>query len=88
MRLINAINLGKPTDDYVYFMGFCPNADSDNRLDIEWKEKGICTWDYYEDELQTREFNNIWPGDLIVLKKSKNRSEHTMTVHGADGLKR
>lgn len=41
--IIDAINLATPSDTEILFMGFCPDADIDNRLDIEWREKGICT---------------------------------------------
>ena len=50
-------------------MGFCPGATIENRLDIEWKEKGICTFVFIESERQLEKFNDIFTGDLIVLKK-------------------
>ena len=67
--VIDAIDQSTPADKTMVFMGFCPDADMENRLDIEWKEKGICTFIFLESEQQLARFNNIWPGDLIILKK-------------------
>ena len=67
--VLSAINMATPADSYILFMGFCPDADSDNRLDIEWKEKGICRFDYRESEFQAARFDTICAGDLVVLKK-------------------
>jgi len=50
--VIDAINVSVPSDDYILFMGFCPDADIDNRLDVEWKEKGICCFDWQESTVQ------------------------------------
>ena len=70
-------------------MGFCPGANFDNRLDIEWKEKGICTFIFLRSEQQLERFNDIWPGDLIVLKK-RHQFGKTMLLYGhgrATGIK-
>ena len=67
--VIDAIRIAKPKDDYVLFMGFCPGADFNERLDIEWKAQGICRFDYLEDKVQLERFNTICRGDLVVLKK-------------------
>lgn len=69
--VLNAINNAVPADSYILFMGFCPDANVDNRLDVEWKEKGICRFDYLESERQLNRFNEIYAGDLVVLKKIK-----------------
>src|SRR5258707_15868065 len=42
--VLDAILQAKPRDQYYLFMGFCPNAELANRLDIEWKAQGICTY--------------------------------------------
>jgi len=68
-ELLAAIQMAKPLNTYMVFMGFCPNAEFSNRLDLEWKKQGTCTFDYYEDEVQSARFNSIMPGDIIVLKK-------------------
>lgn len=40
MFVLHAINEAKPADPYYVFMGFCPDANIENRLDTEWKERG------------------------------------------------
>jgi hypothetical protein len=67
--VLSAIKFAKPADTYVLFMGFCPDADFNNRLDVEWKEKGVCRFDYLESEPQAERFNTICAGDLVILKK-------------------
>lgn len=67
--VLSAINIATPADSYILFMGFCPDADINNRLDIEWKEKGICRFDYRESESQAARFDTMCAGDLVVLKK-------------------
>lgn len=67
--VISAINSATPADSYILFMGFCPDADINNRLDTEWKESGICRFDYRESESQAARFDTICKGDLVILKK-------------------
>ena len=62
-------------------MGFCPSADINNRLDIEWKRLGVCTFVFHESDQQSERFNAILPGDLIVLKK-RHRFGETMQLFG------
>lgn len=80
-EVIDAINNATPTDSYVLFMGFCPGADFSERLDTEWKEKGICRFDYLESEHQLERFNTICKGDLVVLKK-REKFGKTMRLYG------
>lgn len=70
-----------PIDKSMVFMGFCPGANFDNRLDMEWKEKGICTFNFLQSEQQLSRFNDIWPGDLIILKKRQQFGK-TMLLYG------
>lgn len=79
--IIKAIDECVPTDTHIVFMGFCPGASLENRLDIEWKEKGICTFIFLDSEAQLDRFNNICAGDLIVLKKRQKFGE-TMRLYG------
>ncbi len=79
--VLDAINISVPSDDYILFMGFCPDADVDNRLDTEWKEKEICEFDWEESHVQMDRFARICSGDLVVLKK-QNINKQTMTLHG------
>ncbi len=79
--VIAAIDTKTPLDRTMVFMGFCPGADFENRLDIEWKAKGICTFIFFSSKQQLERFNNIWPGDLIILKK-RNQFGKTMLLHG------
>jgi len=89
MTVIAEIDVASPTDKTIVFMGFCPSADFGNRLDIEWKEKGICTFAFLDSKQQLSRFNDIWPGDLVVLKK-RHQFGKTMLLHGhgrATGVK-
>lgn len=80
-EVLAAINIAKPTESYILFMGFCPNADFDNRLDTEWREKGICRFDYLESEHQLERFNTICNGDWVILKKREQFGK-TMKLYG------
>jgi hypothetical protein len=79
--LLDEIDVASPADDSVIFIGFCPGATFDNRQDIEWKDKGICTFTYLESEIQLERFAEIHPGDLIVLKKREQFGK-TMKLYG------
>lgn len=79
--VIAEIDVTSPNDKTVVFMGFCPGASFDNRLDIEWKEKGICTFIFLKSEKQLDRFNDIWPGDLVILKK-RHQFGKTMLLYG------
>lgn len=79
--ILEAINRAKPTDDFIVFMGFCPGASMENRLDIEWREKGICTFIFLDSPAQLEKFNSILVGDLIVLKKRQQFGK-TMQLYG------
>lgn len=79
--VLDAINSATPTDSYILFMGFCPGADFNERLDTEWKEKRICRFDYHESEHQVERFNSICKGDLVVLKKREQFGK-TMKLYG------
>lgn len=68
-------------DTYIIFMGFCPNADLANRLDTQWREQGVCTFDYDESVAQMDRFRSIHPGDLLVLKKRQVFGK-TMRIYG------
>lgn len=79
--VIDAIDLAAPKDKFILFMGFCPGADFADRLDIEWKAKGICRFDYLESEQQLERFKTICPGDLVILKK-REQFGRTMKLYG------
>ena len=79
--LLNEIDRATPRDTYIVFMGFCPGADMANRLDIEWRRDGVCTFVFHESEQQSARFNEILPGDLIVLKK-RHQFGKTMQLFG------
>jgi len=78
-NLLEAIRTIEMPDPYYLFMGFCPNGLLANRLDNEWREKGIC--EYFYDENQVAVFRQVLVGDLIVLKKGQQWMK-TMTLHG------
>lgn len=79
--VLDAIDQAEPLDDHIVFMGFCPGATLENRLDTEWKKTGTCTFIFLESKYQLERFNNIWPGDLIVLKKRQSFGK-TMQLYG------
>ena len=80
-QVLDAIGRASPADRRVVFMGFCPSASFDNRMDLEWKEQGICTFIFHESHQQAARFADIFPGDLIVLKKRHVFGE-TMKLYG------
>ncbi len=84
--VLEAINSAKPADLYILFMGFCPDANVNNRLDKEWKEKGICRFDYLESETQLYRFYTICTGDMVVLKKIQVFGK-TMRLYGHGRVK-
>lgn len=79
--VLQAVDSAVAKDASMIFMGFCPNADIDNRLDTEWKTHGICTFDYDESVVQMETFRSICTGDLIVLKKVEQFGK-TMRLYG------
>jgi hypothetical protein len=79
--LLDEIDRATPKDTYIVFMGFCPGADLANRLDIEWRRNQVCTFVFHESEQQSVRFNEILPGDLIVLKK-RHEFGKTMQLFG------
>lgn len=80
-HVLAAISNATPVDSYILFMGFCPGADFRERRDTEWKEKGVCRFDYLESEHQLERFNTICKGDLVVLKKREEFGK-TMKLYG------
>ena len=84
--VIDEIDKAVPADQYILFMGFCPDADVDNRLDTEWKEKGICCFDWEESEHQMNRFHTICAGDLVILKKREVFGK-TMKLYGYGRVK-
>jgi hypothetical protein len=84
--VLQAVDCAVARDVSMIFMGFCPNAEITNRLDTEWKKKGICTFDYDESEMQMNTFRDICSGDLIVLKKVEVFGK-TMSLHGHGRVK-
>jgi hypothetical protein len=79
--VIDAIEQATPTDQYIVFMGFCPGAEFENRLDIGWKKDGICTFIFHDSEQQVERFASIHVGDLVVLKK-RHKFGETMQLYG------
>lgn len=79
--VLDELDSGKPSDERYIFMGFCPGATKENRLDTEWKEKGVCTFTFMESEHQLQRFHDIFPGDLIILKKRQEFGK-TMRLYG------
>lgn len=84
--VLDAINNAKPIDDFIVFMGFCLGGSLENRLDGEWKEKGTCTFHFFDSPHQVNDFNSILVGDLIVLKKRQQFGK-TMQLFGHGRVK-
>ena len=84
--IVDAISIATPKDKEILFMGFCPDANIENRLDIEWREKGVCTFDWEESESQMAAFQEVRTGDLVVLKKIQVFGK-TMEVSGYGRVK-
>lgn len=80
-QVLAAIDYAVPSDEYILFMGFCPGADFSGRLDIEWKDKGICRYDRAHRVAQQERFESICKGDLVVLKKREQFGK-TMKLFG------
>lgn len=80
-HVISEIGNAAPIDDFIVFMGFCPGADFDNRLDLEWRAQNVCTFVFLDSPKQLERFNNIWAGDLIILKK-REKFGKTMKLYG------
>ncbi|OFC71992.1 hypothetical protein [Alteromonas confluentis] len=85
--VLEAINGSTPSDGYILFMGFCPNADFNQREDIEWKREGTCRLDYPTNKSQIGRWTTICPGDLIVLKKRETFGK-TMKLYGHGRVKK
>jgi len=85
--VISALYKASPPDTYILFMGFCPGADFRERLDTEWKQKGICRFDFLESERQLSQFYEICAGDRVVLKKREKFAE-TMKLYGHGQVRR
>ena len=79
--VLNELDRGKPCDEKFVFMGFCPGASFENRLDTEWKNKEICTFTFTESEHQLERFHDIFREDLIILKKRQEFGK-TMRLYG------
>lgn len=80
-RVVEEIDRATPTDKEIVFMGFCPDANIENRMDLEWKQKGVCTFVFWDSDQQRERFESIWAGDLLVLKK-RQRFGKTMMLYG------
>lgn len=79
--VLQALDSAVAKDSGIIFMGFCPNGEIANRLDMQWKQNGICTFDYDESIDQMNLFRSICVDDFIVLKKSEDFGR-TMSLHG------
>jgi len=85
-QVIDAIDEACPAEAEYVFVGFCPGAKVANRQDVKWKSHGICEFIFHQSKRQAKRFNQIAPGDLIILKKRKEIGR-TMTLHGHGRVK-
>ena len=79
--VVKAVEEAVPSDRFFIFMGFCPDANVENSQYEEWLSKGICTYHWFKDKVQTEAFENIRVNDLIILKKQNIRRQK-MFLHG------
>jgi hypothetical protein len=85
VETINSTAVPELQAEYV-FMGFCPGADFENRLDLDWIERGLCTFDFIESEHQLKRFADIMVGDTMILKKRQEFGK-TMLLFGHGKVK-
>ena len=85
--ILDNINSSKPTDSRILFMGFCPDADFNQRLDLKWKQEGICRFDFLVSKPQVDRWNTLCTGDLVVLKK-REKIGKTMKIYGHGRIKK
>jgi hypothetical protein len=79
--VLDAIAVAMEKTRYIVFIGFCPGGSVRNRLDIAWKQQGICTFEYFSSDDQFEKFVSIRVGDLIVLRKRQQIGK-TMRLYG------
>ena len=79
--IVDAIDGAVPADPRIVFMGFCLGGDVGDRLDHEWKKDGVCTFHHHGSKHQVERFDDIWAGELIVLKKRQQIGK-TMRLYG------
>jgi hypothetical protein len=68
-------------DRNIVFMDFCLGGVLRNRLDLDWKKWGNCTFEFQPGNDQLQTFNSIPEGALIILKKAQQIGE-TMRLYG------
>jgi hypothetical protein len=66
--------------------GFALGATSKTVRTWSGRIRGVCTFDYIESETQAARFNEVYPGDLVVLKKREKFGE-TMKLFGHGRVK-
>jgi hypothetical protein len=79
--VLDALRQAMPKDMYYAFIAFCPNADTNNRVDGIWREQGICSidlWDAPRSRQQAADFMSIKVGDLVIMKKNQ---KYGVTMH-------
>jgi hypothetical protein len=79
--ILDALAFVAERDQTIVFMDFCPGGVLRNRLDLDWKKWGNCTFEFHPGNDQLQTFNAIPEGALIVLKKAQQIGE-TMRVYG------
>jgi len=62
------------------FMGYCPERDLMNRVDIAWFAGKYCNFDYVQSQDQVDRFFNIVREDVVICKKIETFGE-TMRIH-------
>jgi len=63
------------------FIDFCANNDITQRLDLAWKEKGICELDQMEGTSLDKDLKNLSAANHVILKKNNPNGE-TMNLFG------
>ena len=79
--ILDALAQVAERDRNIVFMDFCPGGVLRNRLDLDWKKWGNCTFEFQPGNDQLQTFNSISEGALIILKKAQQIGE-TMRLYG------
>ncbi len=79
--ILDALAKVAERDRNIVFMDFCPGGVLRNRLDLDWKKWGNCTFEFQPGNDQLQTFNSIPEGALVILKKVQQVGE-TMRLYG------
>jgi len=68
LDVVEATEIPPSMAEYL-FLGHCPGARVENSLLDQWVNDSYCDFRHIEDEKQLQKFFEIYPGDILILKK-------------------